>query len=86
MKRCTGEMKLTQLTNIEAFLTTFEQMMVAYTIPEEHWAFLLAPQLTHSKMLSTVEARDFSLLKDDDISIETYRQRFRSQTKRHTKN
>jgi len=31
--------KLTKLEGIEAFLTTFERMMQAYGMKEDHWAF-----------------------------------------------
>ena len=53
--------------------------MVAYTVPEERWAFLLARQLTGKAYasLSTAEAGDFRLLKDAilrryDINTKTY--------------
>lgn len=42
-------MRLTRLTDnddIEAYLTTFDQMMWAYDITKERWAFKVAPQLT----------------------------------------
>ena len=42
-------LKLTHLSeqdDVEAYLTTFERMMVAYDIKEARWAFKLVPQLT----------------------------------------
>ena len=32
--------------DIEACLTTFERMMVAYRVPKDRWVFRVAPQLT----------------------------------------
>ena len=43
------EVKLTKLTDqddIEAYLTTFECMMIAYQVDKSCWAFKLAKQLT----------------------------------------
>ena len=37
--------KLTEADDIEAYLTTFERLMQAYEVPQEWWAFKLAPQL-----------------------------------------
>ena len=37
---------LTEDDDIEAFLTTFERMMTAYSVDPVRWAFKLAPQLT----------------------------------------
>jgi len=31
--------KLTESEDVEAFLTTFERMMQAYGMKEDHWAF-----------------------------------------------
>ena len=39
-------MKLMELEDIEAFLTTFERMIVVYSVDEECWAYQLAPLLT----------------------------------------
>ena len=36
---------LTDDDDIEAYLTTFERLMVAYKIPQRRWAFKLASQL-----------------------------------------
>ena len=38
--------RLTEDDDIEAFLTTFERMMTAYSVDPARWAFKLAPQLT----------------------------------------
>ena len=37
--------KLTEADDVEAYLTTFEHLMQAYQVPQERWAFKLAPQL-----------------------------------------
>ena len=38
--------KLSDEDDIEAYLTTFERMMVAYGVPKDRWVFRVAPQLT----------------------------------------
>ena len=38
--------KLSDEDNIEAYLTTFERMMVAYGVLKDRWVFRVAPQLT----------------------------------------
>lgn len=38
--------KLMESDDIEAYLMTFEQMMVVYEVERSRWAFLLVPQLT----------------------------------------
>ena len=38
--------KLPDEDDIEAYLTTFERMMVAYGVPKDRWVFRVAPQLT----------------------------------------
>ena len=38
--------KLTEADDIEAYLTTFERLMEAFSVPKERWVFKLAPQLT----------------------------------------
>lgn len=38
-------MKLTEKDDIEAYLTMFERLMVAYEMKKERWAFRFAPQL-----------------------------------------
>ena len=38
--------KLSDEDDIEAYLTTFERIMVAYGVPKDLWVFRVAPQLT----------------------------------------
>ena len=38
--------KLSDEDDIEAYLTTFVRMMVAYKVPKDRWVFRVAPQLT----------------------------------------
>ena len=73
--------KLTESDNIEAFLTTFERMMLAYEIGQERWAYKLAPNLTgkaHAAMpteeAGNYEALKVAILRRYDINQETYRQ------------
>ena len=47
--------KLTEVDDIEAYLNTFECLMQAYEVPQERWAFKLAPQLV-SKAQQTYAA------------------------------
>ena len=85
-------MKLSDQDDIEAYLTTFERVMRAYEVKEERWAVKLAPQLTGKAQLayaamSTEQAGDYEALKEAilrqyDISEETYRQRFRAAVKK----
>ena len=35
--------KLTEADDIKAYLITFERLMQAYEVPQEQWAFKLAP-------------------------------------------
>ena len=90
-KRDSDPMKLTRLTDvddIESYLTTFERMMKAYEVDTARWAFKLAPQLTgraqqayaaldpsDAECYTTVKA---AILRRYNINEETYRQRFRS--------
>ena len=58
-----SKVKLTKLgatDDIEAYLTTFERMMVAYKVPKERWAFMLASQLT-GKAQQAYAAMDLAL-------------------------
>ena len=44
-----GDMKLQRLANnddVEAYLVTFERLMTVHEIPQNRWAYKLAPQLT----------------------------------------
>ena len=81
-------MKLTEEDDIEAYLTTFERLMVAYEVRKDRWAFRLAPQLSGKAQqayagMSMADAGDYEKLKTAilrryDITEESYRQRFRS--------
>uniref|UniRef100_A0A8C3FJW3 SCAN box domain-containing protein n=1 Tax=Chrysemys picta bellii TaxID=8478 RepID=A0A8C3FJW3_CHRPI len=74
----------------EAFLVTFEQVALVAGCPQVQWATHLAPYLTGTAQmayrgLATEDARDYSQVKAAildtlDISPETFRQWFRSQT------
>ena len=80
--------KLTEDDDIEAYLTTFERLMKAYEIREERWAFKLASQLVGKAQqayaaMNPEDAKDYAQLKKAilrryDINEESYRQRFRS--------
>ena len=87
-------MKLTRLTekdDIEAYLTTFEQMMEVYGIRKEKWAYKLSPQLTRKAQLAYAamqpkKSGDYEDLKSAvlrryHINVVTYRQRFRTSKK-----
>lgn len=61
-------MKLTKEDDIEAYLTTFERLMVAYEVKKERWAFRLAPQLVGKAQqayagMSVADAGDYEKLK-----------------------
>ena len=60
--------KLTEADDIEAYLTTFEHLMQAYGVPQEQWAFKLAPQLVGKAQqayaaLNPDDAKDYATLK-----------------------
>ena len=73
---------------MEAYLVTFERLMSVYKVPQNRWAYKLAPQLTGQAQqayaaMPTEEAGNYALVKAAilrryDISEETYRQRFRN--------
>ena len=77
--------------DIEAYLVTFERIMVAHEIRKDQWPYQLAPQLTGKAQLafavmSSTEAKDYDAIKAAvlaryDVNEETYRRRFRSATK-----
>ena len=85
--------RLSDKDDVEAYLTTFERLMVAYKVDETLWVFKLAPQLTGRAQqayaaLSAEDAGSYKALKEAilaryDISEETYRQRFRTTTKKN---
>ena len=80
--------KLTEGDDIEAYLTTFEQLMDTVGIPRVRWVSKLAPQLTGKAQqayaaLGADESQDYEVLKRAilqryDINEESYRQRLRS--------
>jgi len=84
--------KLTEEDDIEAYLTTFECLMQAYEIPEAKWAYKLAPQLVGKAQqayaaMGRAESGNYGQLKAAvlhryDINDESYRQRFRTSTKK----
>ena len=80
--------KLSDEDDIEAYLTTFERMMVAYGVPKDRWVFKVAPQLTGKAQqayaaMAAEDTGDYDQLKAAifqrySITEETYRVRFRS--------
>ena len=86
--------KLTEADDIEAYLTTFERLVTSEKLEQQHWAFKLAPHLTGKAQqayaaLSSEEAADYTKLKEAilhkyNITVDSYRQQFRSTFKKHT--
>ena len=80
--------KLPDEDDIEANLTTFERMMVAYRVPKDPWVFRVAPQLTGKAQqayaaMAAEDTGDYDQLKAAifqrySITEETYCVRFRS--------
>jgi predicted transcriptional regulator len=80
--------KFTEADDIEAYLTTFEQTMTAFKLPQEQWVYKLAPQLTGKAQkafaaMETTGAGKYmdvkaAILQRYNINEETYRQRLRS--------
>ena len=80
--------KLSETDDIEAYLTTFERLMVSYEIKPDRWVYKLAPQLTGKAQqayaaMSSEKATDYEAVKKAiliryDINQESYRQRLRS--------
>ena len=82
---CTLDVKLVPLSakdDIEAYLVTFERIMVAHEIRKDQWPYQLAPQLTGKAQLafaamSSMEAKDYDAIKAAvlaryDVNEETY--------------
>ena len=79
--------RLAENDDIEAYLTTFERIMVAHEVKKEHWSFKLAPQLTGKAQqayaalapedVGSYDAVKTAILRRYNINEETYRQRFR---------
>ena len=60
--------KLSESDDVEAYLTTFERVMVVYEVDRARWAFKLAPQLTGKAQqayaaMSTEDAGDYDKVK-----------------------
>ena len=60
--------KLTEKDDIEAYLKTFERLMIAYEVRKERWSFKLAPQLIGKAQqaysaMGADEAADYDQLK-----------------------
>ena len=86
--------KLTEADDLEAYLTTFERLVTSEMLEQQHWAFKLAPHLTGKAQqayaaLSSEEAANYTKLKEAilykyNITIESYRQQFRTTFKKHS--
>ena len=86
--------KLTEADDIETYLTIFERTMQEYEIEPNRWALKLAPQLTgkaqqaYAAMEQTAamkyEEVKAAILRRYEINEETYRQRFRTATRKST--
>ena len=89
----TLDVKLVPLSakdDIEAYLVTFERIMVAHEIRKDQWPYQLAPQLTGKAQLafaamSSMEAKDYdpinaAILVRYDVSEAIHYQRFCSAT------
>lgn len=85
-----SDLKLTRLQEtdeIEAYLTTFERLMVAHKIERKNWPYRLAPQLTGRaqqafaamdvECTGDYDAVKAAILRRYDVNTETYRRRFR---------
>ena len=75
--------KLTEADDIEAYLTTFEGLVMSEKLEQQHWAFKLASYLTGKAQqayaaLSSEEASDYTKLKEAtlhkyNITVDSYR-------------
>lgn len=84
--------KLSETDDIEAYLTTFERLMVSYEIKTDRWVYKLAPQLTgkaqqayaamSSEQATHYEAVKKAILIRYDINQESYRQRLRTMARK----
>ena len=80
--------KLSDQDDVEAYLTTFERIMVVFEVDRARWAHMLAPQLTGKaqKAFAAIDdalAGDYdvlkaAILKRYNITAETHRQRLRT--------
>ena len=83
--------KFTEADDIEAYLTTFERLMGAFSVSKERWVFKLAPQLTGKAQqayaaLDLTQTTDYdqvksAILKRYNVTEETYRTRLRAVTR-----
>ena len=79
--------KLDESDDVESFLTVFERVMTAQSVPNGQWTVTLAPLLTGKAQqayaaMTAEEAASYPAVKEAvlrryDINTETYRQRFR---------
>ncbi|KAL5516316.1 hypothetical protein EMCRGX_G001609 [Ephydatia muelleri] len=67
--------KLTDRDDIEAYLTTFERLMAAYSVPRAKWIIKLAPQITGKAQQAYA-----ALTTEDALS---YDERFRAAVRSH---
>ena len=84
--------KLTERDDIEAYLTTFERIMVVHGVDRSRWAYKLAPELTGKAQLAYAamdvaasgdyEELKAAILRRYDINEETYRQRFQAASRK----
>ena len=84
--------KLTETDDIEAYLTTFEWLVMSASLERQHRAFKLAPYLTGKAQqayaaLSSEEAADYTKLKEAilhryNVTVDSYRQQFRATFKK----
>lgn len=84
--------KLSETDDIEAYLTTFEWLVMSASLERRHWAFKLAPYLTSKAQqtyaaLSSEEAADYTKLKEAilhryNVTVDSYRQQFRATFKK----
>ena len=95
--RSSGEndkVKFSEADDVEAYLTTFERMMVVYEVDRARWVYKLALQLMGKAQkayaaMATEDAGDYdkakpAILKQYNINEETYQQRFRELPRRGT--
>ena len=74
--------KLTEADDIEAYLTTFERLMGAFSVAKERWVFKLAPQLT-GKAQQAYAALDLDKTADVTVSYKLYWLHWSTNTHHH---
>ena len=65
---------MTENDDIEAYLTTFERLMLAYEVKKEKWAYKLAPQLVGKAQqaragLTVADAGDYEKIEIGGIAM-----------------